>query len=33
VEYVDQQYKNFPTYDIRNGGKFNGIMFEAALGF
>jgi hypothetical protein len=33
VEYVDQQYKNFPTYDIRNGGKFSGIMFEAALGF
>lgn len=33
VEYVSQQYKDFPTYDIRNGGKFSGIMFEAALGF
>jgi len=33
VEYVSQQYKNFPTYDIRNGGKFSGVMFEAALGF
>lgn len=33
VEYVNQEYKNFPTYDIRNGGKFNGIMVEAAVGF
>lgn len=33
VEYVSQQYKNFPAYDIRNGGKFSGVMFEAAVGF
>lgn len=33
VEYVNQQYKNFPTSDIRNGGKFSGLMFEAAVGF
>jgi hypothetical protein len=33
VEYVSQQYKDFPTYDLRNGGKFSGIMFEAAVGF
>ena len=33
VEYVSQQYKNFPTYDLRNGGKFSGLMIEAAVGF
>jgi hypothetical protein len=33
VEYVNQQYKNFPTTDIRNGGKFRGWMFEAVVAF
>jgi hypothetical protein len=33
VEYVDQQYKNYPTTNILNGGKFNGLMLEAAIGF
>jgi hypothetical protein len=33
VEYVDQKYKGFSPADIRHGGQFNGIMFEAVLGF
>ncbi|MDO1447932.1 hypothetical protein Q0590_16795 [Rhodocytophaga aerolata] len=33
VEYVDQQYKGFLPSDIRHGGRFNGLMFEAVLGF
>lgn len=33
AEYVSQQYKNFASTDIRSGGKFNGIMVEASVGF
>jgi hypothetical protein len=33
VEYVRQTYGGFPTIDIRNGGKFNGVMVEGAVGF
>jgi hypothetical protein len=33
VEYVNQQYKNYPDINILNGGKFNGVMLEAAIGF
>jgi len=33
AEYVSQEYKDFAATDIRNGGKFNGVMLEAALGF
>ena len=32
-EYVTQQYKNFAATDIRNGGKFNGYVIEAVVGF
>ena len=32
-EYVNQQYQNFASTDIRSGGKFNGFMIEASLGF
>ena len=32
-EYVTQEYKNFPTNDFRNGGKFNGYVIEAVVGF
>lgn len=32
-EIVNQQYKNFATTDIRNGGKFNGYVIEAVIGF
>ncbi len=33
AEYVNQQYKNFALTDIRSGGKFNGFMIEASVGF
>lgn len=33
AEYVQQNYKQFPTNDIRSGGKFNGLVIEAIVGF
>ena len=33
VEYVNQQYKDFPVTDIRNGGQFKGFMIEGVVGF
>ena len=32
-ELVNQQYKKFPVTDYRNGGKFNGYVIEAVVGF
>ncbi len=32
-EYVVQNYSDFPTTDIRSGGKFHGVVFEAAVAF
>ena len=32
-EYVTQQYDDFPSRDIRNGGKFNGFMIEGVVSF
>ena len=32
-EYVVQNYKDFPTSDYRAGGKFDGIVIEAVVGF
>lgn len=32
-EYVSQKYKNFAASDIRNGGKFDGFVIQAAVGF
>jgi hypothetical protein len=32
-EYVIQKYKDFPTSDYRAGGKFNGYVVEAVVGF
>lgn len=32
-EYVNQSYKNYDPTNILNGGKFNGFMVEAAIGF
>ncbi|MHA4895557.1 hypothetical protein ACXZ1K_12455 [Pedobacter sp. PWIIR3] len=32
-EYVVQKYKDFPTADYRAGGKFNGYVIEAVVGF
>ena len=33
VEYVNQQYKDFPLTDIRHGGQFKGFMVEGVVGF
>jgi hypothetical protein len=33
VEYVTQEYKGFAPTDIRNGGRFDGIMIEGAIAF
>jgi len=32
-EYVNQSYKGFPRSDLRSGGRFNGFMLEAVVGF
>ncbi|MES2455880.1 MAG: hypothetical protein V4594_10080 [Bacteroidota bacterium] len=32
-EYVVQKYKDFPTADLRAGGKFHGYVLEAVVGF
>ena len=32
-EYVIQNYKDFATTDYRSGGKFNGFVIEAIVGF
>jgi hypothetical protein len=33
AEYVEQRFEDFPTTDIRHGGKFHGAMFEAVVSF
>ncbi len=33
IEYVNQEYKDFPAANIRNGGKFHGIMLEGVVAF
>ncbi len=33
LEYVDQKYKGFPLNDVRHGGEFKGVMFEAVVAF
>jgi hypothetical protein len=33
AEWVNQKYNDFPTTDIRNGGKFNGFMISGVVGF
>src|SRR5690606_900220 len=32
-EYVNQKYEDFPTADLRSGGKFNGYVIQAVVGF
>lgn len=32
-EYVIQNYNDYKTTDILNGGKFNGIVIQAVVGF
>src|SRR5688500_15122192 len=33
AEYVTQKYNDFPTTDIRNGGRFKGWMIEGVVAF
>ena len=33
LEFVNQKYLDFPTTDIRNGGKFKGYMVEGVVAF
>jgi hypothetical protein len=33
LEFVQQRYVDFPTTDIRNGGKFQGFMIEGVVAF
>jgi len=33
AEYTTQNYKNLPLADFRNGGKFNGYIVQAVVGF
>ncbi|MEI6089209.1 MAG: hypothetical protein WCR42_02040 [bacterium] len=33
LEYVTQEYKDYPSTSILAGGKFNGFMLSAAVGF
>jgi hypothetical protein len=33
LELVRQTYENFPTTDIRNGGKFDGFVVEGVVAF
>jgi hypothetical protein len=33
AEYVKQEYKGFPTNNIRNGGKFSGMILEGVVAF
>jgi hypothetical protein len=33
LEYVNQNYNGFAQTDIRNGGRFNGLMIEGVIGF
>ena len=33
AEYVDQKYFGYPTTNIKNGGKFHGVMLEGVVAF
>jgi hypothetical protein len=33
IEFVRHNDENFPTSDIRNGGKFEGVMIERVVAF
>ncbi|MFL5620008.1 MAG: hypothetical protein ACJ79A_16630 [Gemmatimonadaceae bacterium] len=33
IEFVRQHYENFPTTDIRSGGRFQGFMIEGVVAF
>ena len=33
AEYVSQKYFGYPSANIRNGGRFNGMMLEGVVAF
>ena len=33
AEYVNQEYFGYPASNVRNGGKFNGLMLEGVIAF
>ena len=33
AEYVNQEYFGYPSTNIRNGGRFNGVMLEGVIAF
>ena len=33
VTYTNQKYLDYPANNIKNGGKFKGMMIEAVIGF
>lgn len=33
AEYVNQKYNDYPTNNINSGGKFHGVVIQAAVGF
>jgi hypothetical protein len=33
VEYVNQNYNDYPVADIHSNGQFDGIVFEAVISF
>jgi hypothetical protein len=33
VEYVDQKYSGYPITNIKNGGRFKGVMLEGVVAF
>jgi hypothetical protein len=33
IEYVTQEYRNFPESNMQYGGKFNGFMLEGVVAF
>lgn len=33
AEYVNQEFKGYPVLNIRNGGKFKGMIFEGVVAF
>jgi hypothetical protein len=33
AEYVNQKYFGYPTTNVKNGGKFNGMMLEGVIAF
>jgi hypothetical protein len=33
LEYVNQTFLDYPVTNIRNGGKFSGMMLEGVIAF